>query len=239
MKSLHSENARAPYPETDVEQLAQEVTPKVIAHWTRLHAIVERHELLIHHLWRKKTKMKRRELLLSAWPNMPEVHRPASFTKRGSFRDGRERDFVDASNWPYINLEDLVEPKALLLFINARARNHPHTFALTELDFVASVTLPIPVSSRGPKSKMRLNGPTDSGSYGTIIEFPHEALAAGFENTRKGLSVADGIKVLWIQERILRFLVEYYERILHDRPAESLTSEDSPVQPEPPRLLTH
>jgi hypothetical protein len=42
---------------------------------------------------------------------------------------------LDSMRWPFINLEDLSTSKCLLLYLNARARNAPSTFALSELDF--------------------------------------------------------------------------------------------------------
>jgi hypothetical protein len=81
------------YPTPDeVRQESRKRATKILADWETLNKIIERHEERIQKRWRQKTKAKRRQILLSAWPKMPKMHRPDfdAFTK------GRREESTEA-----------------------------------------------------------------------------------------------------------------------------------------------
>ncbi|KAI9046000.1 uncharacterized protein KD926_005945 [Aspergillus affinis] len=104
---------------------SRERSSKVLSTWQTLSKIIDRHEDRIQKRWRQKSQPKRRQVLLSVWPDMPKMHRP-DFQ---AFKKGLREEAKDSYMWPYINLEDLEKPRPLLLFLNARARQAPHCFA--------------------------------------------------------------------------------------------------------------
>ncbi|KZM19336.1 hypothetical protein ST47_g9534 [Ascochyta rabiei] len=82
--------------------------------------------------WTMKTVAQRRKILLAAWPDMPEVHRPDNVVATEHATPGTIPDrFV----WPFINQEDLTKPRTLLIFLNARGRKTPWGFSAIETQF--------------------------------------------------------------------------------------------------------
>jgi hypothetical protein len=174
--------------------------------------ILERHEDTIRKRWRRKKTKDREAILLEAWPDMAKDHRPdllAASTPTSS----RTTSCI----WPYINLEDLKHPEPLLIFLNARVRNAPHTFALQELLFSPLARMRKAVLYRRlPKATMLL---TDLDCYGKIKFFndndnPQAAQLA--EQDGVGLHPGEGLQVLRIQERIYSGLLKCCHLILHD-----------------------
>ena len=99
-----------------------------------LHAIVQRHEPTLQTRWIKKTKPQRLKILLRAWPNMPATHRPDLEVLRKEVEEQEEGDtrYREAYVWPDVNQEDLDRPWTLLLFFNARDRNHLSRFTAAD-----------------------------------------------------------------------------------------------------------
>jgi hypothetical protein len=108
---------------------AATLSRNIFTHWHRLNAIVQRHEGAIRIRWRRKSPAKRRELLQVVFPGIPDLHRPDVDNMHGNFTDcpcGQPYHAATSSELrPYINSEDLLDAKSLLVFINARARNRP------------------------------------------------------------------------------------------------------------------
>ena len=104
--------------------------------WVTLFQILTRHENVIRHRWGKKSREQRKRLLLKAWPNMTPMHRPdyKVLEKEGDRVQAKGQEYRGCFMWPYINLEDLVEAKSLLLFLNSRGRSLPEAFANSDLD---------------------------------------------------------------------------------------------------------
>ena len=135
----------------EVRSEIRKTAKRIYDNWGTLEFIVQRHEPTIHKRWTKRSTMKRKELLLTTWPNMACDHRPDidvinnSYTRelyketRGLLQ-GRPRQRKkyqgsqrEALLMPYINLRDLTKTEPLLLMINARARRPPHTFSKRDL----------------------------------------------------------------------------------------------------------
>lgn len=72
------------------------------------------------------------QILLTAWPNMETSHRPEYQAYAASQLDDRR----DAYLFPEINLQDLMQPSCLLIFINARGRHPPELFSHADLEAI-------------------------------------------------------------------------------------------------------
>jgi len=229
-----------PVPKTQspasVRSEARKRSAKIHERFEFLRAIVERHEPTIQKRWVKKTKQQRLKILLDAWPGMPATHRPDF----DAFRKESEQERIAGTKyrehfmWPSINQEDLASPKNFLLLINSRARNHPSLFAAsdmasTHLGRVAKALIPIFLNEH----IMILNGATTPETYGELIAWEDHPDAFEWMHTRKQFLPGEGLMILEIQERLLAFLAGCCCAILHDIPAETLTSTSFPILQEP------
>lgn len=228
---------------------------RIFNNWGTLESIVQRHEATIQKRWTKKSNSKRRELLLTTWPNMARDHRPdldledseclsvykreVGWTTQGERRqlklyEGSQRE---ALLMPYINLHDLTKTEPLLLMINARARRSPHAFSSRDLQF-SRQTLGL-TDWRGLEGYvMDFDGPQSGPeAYG---ELRQEVWRGGIPTTGADprlasgkLKPGDGLWLLEIQDRIYKFLLDTVLRILHDIPTGALTGPKYNIQPEP------
>jgi hypothetical protein len=169
----------------------------------------------------KRNQEQRKQVLLAAWPNMATVHRPDFHALRSeSIQQRREGTRLrDAYMLPFINLEDLMKAKNLLLFLNSRGHNTPGVFASADLK-----TQKIALASRAVVPKyldhyvMLLTGQTTPKTYGRLVPID-EATPV---HQLPGL----GMLVLEVQEKLLRFLVKCAELIVGD-----LLEKDLPSPP--------
>ncbi|KAK4151230.1 hypothetical protein C8A00DRAFT_36130 [Chaetomidium leptoderma] len=220
----------------DVRKEARERSQTIHETYNALHAIVTRHEETIQKRWIKKSGQQRRKVLLECWPGMSAVHRPdiEAFRKETKKQRDQETKYRESFLWPYINQEDLTTPKSLPLLLNARARHHPALFSaadITAIRFGVVTTAIVPVFLN--EYVMILNGAMDADKYGELIAWDDHPDAFEWMHTEKQFLPGDGLIVLEIQERILRFLLDCSKTILHDIPADKLTCGTYPVQPEP------
>lgn len=207
------------------EEIRQRVST-IFSHYERLRAILERHESTIQKRWLKRNREQRRKLLLTAWPDMLPSHRPDFETslKMSTWKQVDVEKIRDAFMFPNINQEDLLKPKTMLVFLNARGRNAPETFAMH--DFLTSHlgryrgAIKAPAVPKNP-CVMMLVGRTSPETYGELRSWG------------LGLRVGDGLLILRTQESLLRFLVRFCEAILQDISMESLVSDNFLIQPEP------
>jgi hypothetical protein len=121
-----------------------------------LHDILDRHKEVLQKRWNKKSKEKRKKMLLTAWPKMPSTHCPdfkalQRWQKQCASARIRPRPYdsksKDAFLWPYINLKDLTKGNTLLLFLNARGHHLPSIFCRSDynaphIGFVSGAIIP-------------------------------------------------------------------------------------------------
>ncbi|PVH94037.1 hypothetical protein DM02DRAFT_603094 [Periconia macrospinosa] len=165
---------------------------------------------------------------------MSVAHRPDFLAFRKETEREREAGtkFRDAFMYPYINLEDLSKPKALLLMLQSRSRNAPDVFAFADYDAVhLGVVSKAIVPPFLNKHTIMLTGRTTPTSYGALVSWDENDSAFMDMVSGKAMHPGQGLLVLEIQERLMRFLVDSCKRILHDVPASDLTSDKWPVQP--------
>lgn len=110
--------------------------------------------------------------------------------------------------WPYINQEDLLKPKALLLLLNTRGRNPPHDFAGADyeamhLGLVSKKLVPVFLN----EYVMILHGAYDAGEYGKLISWDEHPDAFKWLHNRKQFLPGEGLVILEAQERLIQFLV--------------------------------
>ncbi|KAI2603147.1 uncharacterized protein GGS25DRAFT_528173 [Hypoxylon fragiforme] len=221
-----------------VRQEAKVRSEAIFSSYDTLHEIMIRHEATIRKRWGKKIRPQRLKILLNAWPGMPVMHRPdfdaiRKCSARGQYLKA-DPQYRSEFIWPYINQEDLVQPKTLLLLLNARGRHPPFEFSGTDgaamhLGHVTKAIIPIFLS----KHVMIIDGATNATDYGRLISWEDHPHAFVWMMTRKQYLPGEGLLVLEAQERLLKFLVDCCKQILHDVPEDTLTTDAFPVQPEP------
>ncbi|EUC40314.1 hypothetical protein COCMIDRAFT_109140 [Bipolaris oryzae ATCC 44560] len=232
---------------TTVASHTSSLSEKISNDYRDLNRILVRHEGVIRQRWLGKTVAERRDLLIQAWPNMPEKHRPdctetnvwpdyakLSDDLKKSRGTHNKRGLPSAHKiWPFINLEDLTKPISLLVYLNARGRNVPFTFTLLEDTF-------------SPLAAMSLSQ-CDPGTPQYALRVSNEAsptLRVGIhlvDNTQGPLIRTEseihvcprnGLYKLYIQQKITAFLVACTKLILHDMDQDTLYC--SAIQEEPP-----
>ncbi|KAK3685317.1 hypothetical protein B0T22DRAFT_442499 [Podospora appendiculata] len=224
----------------EARRLAKERSIKIIAAFSRLSEIIGRHEGMIQKRWMKKDRAQRLRILLKAWPNMPKMHRPDTQAHQTELRrSGSElaSESRQAYLWPYINQEDLLKSHHFLLLLNARGRNSPLDFSYFDLDamFYGHFWEGIDVRVIPDGYKMILNHVTiaDARNYAMIIPcgLLGEGQVVGSYHMPGDhqFTLADGLMILEAQERLMGFLVECCEEILHDNPSPVLISDTLPI----------
>jgi hypothetical protein len=198
---------------------------QIFDHWSMLHAILLEHENTLRTRWIKKTREQRKKILLTAWPQMAESHRPdmqaISHESVEQRRAGTK--FRNAFLFPYINLEDLLKAKNLLLFFQSRGHNLPEVFAHHDLmaAFLGRRSTAIqPLYIDG--YTIFFAGVLVPEAYGMLASW--QEVPFGFTDDDAfelmwsgiGWQPGDGLVILEIQETVLRFLVKCAELILHD-----------------------
>ncbi|KAK0624694.1 hypothetical protein B0T17DRAFT_250297 [Bombardia bombarda] len=209
---------------------------KLLANQRTLHDILERHEATIQKRWDKKTRTQRLAVLLKAWPGMPITHRPEFkvFYKYATRINSFPVHLRGCFMWPYINQEDLCKPKALLLLLNARGRTHPSVFAAADGDVMHLGLLCLAIIPNILDGHhIVLNGVTRDADYGRLVNWDQDEDARGWMESCKQFYPGEGLLILESQDRLLEFLVECCQQILHDIPHDELVSNAYPIQTEP------
>ncbi|RYO96355.1 hypothetical protein DL764_007491 [Monosporascus ibericus] len=220
-----------------VRREAQARSNNIFGSYVTLREILIRHEATIQKRWTKKTRQQRQKILLDAWPDMAVTHRPDfdAFRRTNRSRQGASGErFRDYYMLPQINQEDLLKPKTLLLLLNARGRNSPPEFAgadfeVMHLGLVSKNLVPVFLNLHA----MVLHGACNAREYGKLWAWEEHPDAFDWMHTRKQFLPGEGLLVLEAQEKLMHFLVTCCQHILHEIPADNLTADTFPVQPEP------
>ncbi|KAL8953999.1 MAG: hypothetical protein Q9222_000160 [Ikaeria aurantiellina] len=190
--------------------------------WSQLRLIVAKYENTINKRWAKKTATQRKAILLQAWPHMSPSHRPDMqlwhHERRMPGYHKRDKDATrNALRFPHISIEDMSQPKNLLLMINSRSRNFPATFANADC---ASLRIGIRSKMLEPhylrNYAMYLSGEHTREGYGRIVEWKEDVEA--IIKCWRGIAFDPGmgLMVLEIQRHVLRFLVQCSTFVMHD-----------------------
>ncbi len=235
-KILGGSKPEMPSP-AQVRREAKERSRAIFTAYESLSKILQRHEATIQKRWTKKTRQQRLQILLKAWPGMPASHRPDFEALRKESTEQRERGtmYKDHYMWPYINQEELSQPKAMPLLLNSRGRHPPPAFAAADnesihLGFTSKALAPIFLNQH----VMILHGATTAEGYGQLIAWDDHPDAFEWMHTRKQFLPGEGLVILEVQARLMKFLVDCCHEILHDIPAPDLVSDAYAIQSEPP-----
>ncbi|KAF2663106.1 hypothetical protein BT63DRAFT_129988 [Microthyrium microscopicum] len=207
-------------------------------HWNKLNQIICGHEPTIQARWKKKTSAQRRTLLLAAWPTMPKVHRPDFDAWKMISYSNYQAEHADAWQWPYINLEDLLNPRILPLLLSSRGHNHPEVFARMDLKAaslgisIGAIKICFVVGCHG----MLLAGQKTPDTYGRVISFEDDPDITNLLRSRHAALPGKGLLILQFQERLYRFLFEICLKILHDLTNNMLYTPNV-TSPPPPDLV--
>ncbi|KAI9039376.1 uncharacterized protein KD926_009519 [Aspergillus affinis] len=202
-------------PADEFRPVASARSDRIYDNYVTLHRILQRHEERIRKLWPKKNRGQRLEIILDAWPDMPEIHRPdfAAFREVMDYQTHKHKGWFV---WPYTKQEDLRGPKALPLLLNSRGRHVPSHFAAADW------------TCHG------LNGMTEnSRDYGKLMSWDDHPDAFHWFLSSKKFLPGEGLLVLEAQDGLLDFLVKCSLRILHDIARSAIISDIFPNFPEP------
>ena len=223
----------------EVRAKAPRRVKQIFTDWSFLSTVIQTHEALIRKRWQKKSVAHRKKILLSAWPDMPQHHRPDVDAYKTRSQRSSEECKKDAYILPYMNLDDLSGPKLLLIFLNSRARHHPGVFARVDYCycfFASDVKAIWRAETDG--WAMRLDQTLTAETYGEIHD--HDKLHVTLENFEacEHVGAGVGLWVLDVQEKILSFLKALCLLVLHDFPVTSLLDPTATTQAEPESLST-
>lgn len=130
---------------TECRRQSNELRSDIFSSFEALKTMLAYHKDLTKKRWIKKSRAQKGEILLIAWPGMSARHRPDMdenvYLQDNTTAIANPEEVFAPAAWPYINLEDLLEPNALLMFMNARGRNSPHKFAHADLELAPVVKL--------------------------------------------------------------------------------------------------
>ena len=224
---------------SETRQMATKRSKAVFADRDALFGLLERYEETLRKRWVKKTGEQRRKVLLKAYPDIPATHRPefAALRREGASQTRAGTGFYDSFLLPSINLEDLVKPKPLLMFLNARGRQDPDIFANADFNSIhLAITSQAILPSYLWGYTMTLVGQKSASTYGRLVSWQGDDDAAFNLSNGAGVQPGQGLLVLEIQERKLGFLRSCAEGILQDLP---LHDTSIPVQPSPASFITN
>jgi hypothetical protein len=200
---------------------AKQLASEIFESWEVLHTMLAHHEEIIRKRWAKKTRAQKRDILLIAWPGMSTSHRPDMdenvFLNVATQDITNPRRGSESTAWPYINLEDLVEPNALPVFMDARGRNLPDKFAHADLELAPVYKLRKEfLAIRRDNCTMMFLGQRCAETYGEIIEW--DSASATLDSIKKGHATHpdQGLRILTIQQGIWTFLHRCTALILAD-----------------------
>jgi len=211
LQYLFGPAATGPYPAQVVQHLQKkglELGNEIHDLWNTLRALDFNFGDRVRTRWANKRLKDRQRILDTAWPGMPKFHRPEcfgnSFTPYNSVPHIPPPEYV----WPYINMEDLEDKTALLIFLGARVRYNPEAFALSEQAFMPAGEL----EELGyPQTRMHLK----DDHYGAVKQVDRET-AINDEFDAVSVSAGRGLLVLFVQKKIYQFLIECSKQLLQD-----------------------
>lgn len=221
-------NARCIEPEEAAREAHTRAT-NVLESWRTLNRIIGLHKKTLEERWLNSSPSLRQSILLQAWPQMSDTHRPDLWALERESQEQRQAGtaYKDAFMWPQINLKDLKDQERLLVFMNSRARSPPHVFATADLETIRTGQLSKAIQGVFLPGHDIIMAGQSAETYGKIYR---QTEKENVEAKAKGVSfkAGDGMDVLEVQERLLAFLIECCAHILDDRNSGGLERE--PVQ---------
>ncbi|KAJ7720160.1 hypothetical protein B0H16DRAFT_1793617 [Mycena metata] len=208
----------------EARQKADEIRRELFTSWNRLRPIVLAYEEVIQRRWKKRTAIKRKQVLADIDPDLPKEHAPEISALKDD-DDGRKLS-RNTFLLPYLNLEDLSinNGTQFLGLLHARAYHFPPKFAWFD-----SQTLGFGIVAGGVA---RYHGvgcavvaSGDESTYRKVLEYSERLNPADESSpdgaqmemvSRESMSFGDGLAVLEMQAKLLAFLLAVVSMILSD-----------------------
>ncbi|KAK6974508.1 C2H2 and C2HC zinc finger protein [Favolaschia claudopus] len=225
----------------DARGKADPIRKELFASWNRLKSIVLAHEETIQKRWKKRTGIKRKQLLQEIAPTLPTEHAPeiSALNDSEMHRSWKRNVFL----FPYLNLEDLSinNGTQFLGLMHARAHYHPSAFAWFDSD-VLSIGIVSGGITRYHGMDCTMVSFGDESTYGRVLEY-NEQLDTTDQNSptgsdleftlRESMSFGDGLVVLEAESKLMAFLLAAVSKILCDLDLNNPT----PAPPLPPPII--
>jgi hypothetical protein len=198
----------------------------IFEQYTLLREIWSRHWWTIRKRWHKKSTTQRQLILEQAWGGkMSSRRRPdlrpflESLYNEGWYDQDSQRDAI---LWPLINLEDLQNPRNLMVFMHTRATHTPVEFSDIELVKLLCEARSLLAFEDVEQSylMMLFRKGCSEQDYAKVIDVRREARALEWDDNGEVEDAARGLLVLEIQEKIWTFLASCARAILHDLPGQ-------------------
>ncbi|KAF9696657.1 hypothetical protein EKO04_005367 [Ascochyta lentis] len=231
-----SANGEQPPHIEECRHISQSIVQEIMRLFEFLNTILLHHEALIRTRWLKTSRIHRQRILLAAWPDMAKGHR-ADILSHMSGKTVSDREAFQTQNWPYINLEDLLQPKALLIFLNSRGRHHPDNFAYSDLEMAPLYKMRKEfLDLRKDNFTMAFLSKDSHADYGQLVEWTNSKERSESLRSGRTIHVDHGMQILIIQKGILEFLAKCVSEIVDDVVSQKDFSDMPQVQTEPPNL---
>lgn len=215
----------------ELEERSLPLRRGVFENWSYIADLVTKHEGAIQNRWIKKSKNQRRDILLSAQPEMIQFHRPDVVAiRRGPLQNGAVGEQLQTYFWPHINVEDLSRPEPILWMLNSRGLHSPYVFVYTDLRSAKLINhgmAPITLDEYA----MAFYDTQSYQAYGvvsTATRVPRED-----EWPFKGLSMTAvrGMLLLNLQDGLYDFLARFVYAVLHDVSSGTIPHFPTPILP--------
>ncbi|KAI5244153.1 hypothetical protein E4T42_07198 [Aureobasidium subglaciale] len=216
----------------EVIQTARALSTRLLSDWHELRTITTGHEDLVRKRWRKKARDQKRVVLEEAWGvDLSESHRPDLILFINSATQ-ESSNLLDAYKWPYLNLEDLLQPRVLPIFLESRATHHPYEFCHADLDACALGLSAGKIETGNLKGSMLFDDSENAQSYGQVVQESDDSDPAN-DHSGYRFKLGEGLLILETQQRLCQFLLACAKSIMHDVAPESTEtiSPDPEVQP--------
>ncbi|KAG9659514.1 hypothetical protein KCU64_g3805, partial [Aureobasidium melanogenum] len=200
-----------------ITQTSRALADGLFSDWHELKNISKNYDELIRKRWRNKTRDQKKSVLLEAWGHdMSERHRP-DLTDFINASDNESSHSLDAYKWPSINLEDLMRPGVLPIFINSRGSHHPYVFCHADLSACALGISAGKIRTNDVKGSIMLVPDNDTPQdYVQVVSESDTVNSAYHDLTGSWFGTGEALLILEIQQRIWRFLLASAKIIIHD-----------------------
>lgn len=167
---------------------------------------------LIRDRWLKKSVLQKRAILLQAMPTLPLKHRP-DIDQCVLKCCPHQRSSARAQYaFPHMNIEDLTKPNSLLILLDARAKNAPYKFALSDHELAPLIKLR-PDLLESTKYTMGVI----NDEYGMIKEWDTEEAAAHAIFRGDAVHPVHCLHILALQAGMYSFLKVCIQKIIPDK----------------------
>lgn len=129
--------------------------------------------------------------------------------------------------------------KDRLLFLNSRGRHLSEAFSNSDYHAAPGISSRPVVRPFSYEHTVLLHGQITSATYGQPRPWNNHLGAVMVMIAGLGTQASNGLLILEIQKKVLRFRVKCCQLILANLPSDSLTGKNIPIQPDPGPITTY